>query len=92
MPSFLGGKAFIPPPPPPTSKPDHRNIITIPDEILQGKSHQQDHSYSQGPHHQGQRERKSTIYVKNIPKSYNRQETLTTFFRTYGNIKSIKTH
>jgi len=31
MPSFLGGKAFIPPPPPPTSKPDHRNIITIPD-------------------------------------------------------------
>jgi len=30
------------------------------------------------------------IYLKNMPKAFNRQETLTTFFRTYGNIKSIK--
>jgi len=27
-----------------------------------------------------------------MPKSCNKQETLTKFFRTYGNIKSIKTN
>jgi len=86
MPAFFGGKAFIPPPPPPSSRPPAK--IQNPDEGLPVRN--QNNNMYQG--NQIQRERKNIVYLKNLPKTYNRQETLTTFFRTYGNIKSIKTN
>ena len=86
MPAFFGGKAFIPPPPPPSSRPPVK--IQNPDEGVPVRN--QNNNFYQG--NQIQRERKNIVYLKNLPKTYNRQETLTTFFRTYGNIKSIKTN
>ena len=86
MPAFFGGKAFIPPPPPPSSRPPVK--IQNPDEGVPVRN--QNNNFYQG--NQIQRERKNIVYLKNLPKTYNRPETLTTFFRTYGNIKSIKTN
>lgn len=65
MPDFLGGKAFIPPPPPPTSKPTPRSNNS--DETMHSRVHYQNY------YQQAQRERKNMIYIKNIPKNYNRQ-------------------
>lgn len=38
-----------------------------------------------------QRERKNTIYLKNIPNNLNKFDKLMTFFKDFGSIKNIKT-
>ena len=79
MPSHLGGRTFIPPPPPSSSKNNNIKPPVIPPQILQPTHKPQAHNFpstnnlSQQHFHNQNKKRKTTVYIKNIPKSCNRQ-------------------
>ena len=70
------------PPPPPQGRPPPKDLKAVVDPNLLKPNN----------FPSIQRERKNCLYLKNIPKTLNKTEKLSTFFRTYGSIKNIKSN
>jgi hypothetical protein len=81
--------AFFPPPPP-GSQGKSNNEWVPPPPVIQRQNYNQRPQQTYKKFNQSKdvnKEKRNTIYVKNIPKLFNTQEKLMTFFKNEGGIK-----